>query len=191
MTHRKEDEVPEEEESFSMRLAGKGDAPELVEMIRELAAYENLEEEVVATPELLVKWMFDEERAEAILAVENGNTVGFALFFTTFSTFLGRPGLYLEDLYIKPECRGKGYGKILLAQLARLTVERGYGRLEWWCLDWNKPSIQFYLTHGAEPMDEWTVYRLSGEDLEIMAQETKPIPPDERFGSFSGTRIYQ
>ena len=111
--------------------------------------------------------------AEVIFALEDGREVGFALFFHNFSTFLGRAGIYLEDLFVKPEFRGKGYGKATLKQLAHIAVERGCGRLEWYCLDWNKPSIDFYLSLGATPMDEWTVYRLTGETLLKMADICK------------------
>ena len=127
-------------------------------------------DEVVATPELLEKWIFDERKAEVIFALEDGKEVGFALFFHNFSTFLGRAGIYLEDLYVRPEFRGKGYGKALLKELARIAVERGCGRLEWWCLDWNRPSIDFYLSLGAEPMKDWTVYRIAGETLQKLAK---------------------
>ena len=106
-----------------------------------------------------------------IFALEGGEEVGFALFFHNFSTFLGRAGIYLEDLFVKPEYSGKGYGKALLKKLAQIAVERGCGRLEWWCLDWNQPSIDFYLSLGAMPMDEWTVYRVTGETLEKLAKE--------------------
>ena len=120
--------------------------------------------------QLLEKWIFDERKAEVIFALEGEREVGFALFFHNFSTFLGRAGIYLEDLYVRPECRGKGYGKALLKELARIAVERGCGRLEWWCLDWNKPSIDFYLSLGAEPMKDWTVYRIAGETLKELAK---------------------
>ena len=127
-------------------------------------------DDVVATEELLEKWIFDNKKAEVIFAMENEKEVGFALFFHNFSTFLGRSGLYLEDLFVLPEYRGKGYGKGLLKQLAKIAVERDCGRFEWSCLDWNKPSIDFYLSLGATPMEEWTVYRLSGDALAKMAE---------------------
>ena len=127
-------------------------------------------DEVVATEELLKEWLFEKKKAEVIFALEDGVEVGFALFFHNFSTFLGRAGIYLEDLFVKPEYRGKGYGKSLLKKLAQIAVERGCGRLEWWCLDWNKPSIDFYRSMGAEPMDEWTTYRISGDTLKKMAE---------------------
>ena len=145
--------------------AERKDTETILEFIRDLAEYEHMSDHVVATPEILEHWLFDEKKAEVIFAEENGTKVGFALFFHNFSTFLGRAGLYLEDLFVKPEFRGKGYGKGLLTELARIAVERGCGRLEWSCLDWNKPSIDFYLSMGAIPMSDWTVYRVTGERL--------------------------
>jgi GNAT superfamily N-acetyltransferase len=135
-----------------------------------LAEYENMQDDVVATEELLTEWIFKKEKAEVIFALEDGKEVGFALFFHNFSTFLGRAGIYLEDLYVKPEYRGKGYGKGLLKKLAKIAVERGCGRLDWSCLDWNKPSIDFYLSLGAEQLDEWTVYRVAGDTLKKLAE---------------------
>lgn len=155
--------------ALSFRPATRGDVSLILSFIRQLAAYEKMLDDVVATEELLTEWIFDRERAEVVFAVENGKEVGFALYFHNFSTFLGRAGIYLEDLFVLPEHRGKGYGKALLQYLARLAVERGCGRLEWACLDWNEPSIRFYRSLGAVPMDEWTVYRLSGQVLEQMA----------------------
>ena len=155
------------------RRAEEKDAALILRFIRELAAYEKLDGQVVATEELLREWIFEKGKAEVFFPVEKGVEVGFALFFHNFSTFLGRAGLYLEDLYIRPEHRGKGYGKATLQKLARIAVERGCGRLEWSCLDWNTPSIDFYLSLGAEPMEEWTVYRLSGEKLSRMAAGQK------------------
>ncbi|MBR5800741.1 MAG: GNAT family N-acetyltransferase [Lachnospiraceae bacterium] len=153
-----------------IRFATESDVPVILYFIRELAAYENMSEEVVATEALLKEWIFEKKKAEVILAQAEGETVGFALFFHNFSTFLGRAGIYLEDLFVKKEYRGKGYGKALLKELAKITVDRGCGRLEWSCLDWNQPSIDFYLSLGAKPMDEWTVYRLTGETLENFAK---------------------
>ena len=129
-----------------------------------------MSDQVVATESLLREWIFEKQKAEVIFACEDGKEVGFALFFHNFSTFLGRAGIYLEDLFILPEYRGKGYGKGLLRKLAQIAEERGCGRLEWWCLDWNKPSIDLYRSLGAEPMDEWTTYRLTGEKLKEMAE---------------------
>jgi GNAT superfamily N-acetyltransferase len=128
-------------------------------------------DQVVADEALLREELFEKKHAEVIFALLDGQEVGFALFFHNFSTFLGRSGIYLEDLYVRPEHRGKGCGKGLLRKLARLALERGCGRLEWACLNWNKPSIDFYLSTGAQPMDEWKVYRLTGESLAHMAQE--------------------
>ena len=153
-------------ENLTFRFAEKEDASNILYFIRELASYEHMLDEVVATEELLEEWLFEKGKAEVLFAVKDGEEIGFALFFHNFSTFLGRAGIYLEDLYVKPEYRGNGYGKALLQELARIALERGCGRLEWWCLDWNQPSIDFYLAMGAEPMKDWTVYRVAGEALE-------------------------
>lgn len=155
--------------NITFRNAEEKDALLILEFIKELAIYENMLDEVVATEELLREWIFEKKKAEVIFVMENELEVGFALFFHNFSTFLGRAGIYLEDLFVKSEYRGKGYGKALLKKLAQITVERGCGRLEWSCLDWNQPSIDFYLSLGARKMDEWTVYRLTGETLEQLA----------------------
>ena len=152
------------------RFAVREDTPLILRFIRDLADYEHMLDEVVATPELLEEWLFDRQKAEVIFALEDGVEVGFALFFHNFSTFLGRAGIYLEDLFVLPEYRGKGYGKGLLTRLAKIAVERGCGRLEWWCLDWNRPSIDFYRAMGAQPMDNWTVYRITGETLQKLAE---------------------
>lgn len=157
-------------EICSFRSAERRDVPLILRYIRELARYEKLEEEVVATEEILEEWLFDKEKAEVIFAVVEGKEVGFALFFHNFSTFLGRAGIYLEDLYVEPAHRGQGIGTALLRELARIAVSRGCGRLEWWCLDWNTPSIEFYRSLGAEAMDDWTVYRISGETLSKLAE---------------------
>lgn len=127
-------------------------------------------DEVIATEDLLREWIFEKKKAEVIFACENGQEIGFALFFHNFSTFLGKAGIYLEDLYVKPEFRNKGYGKAILRKLAQIAVERDCGRLEWWCLDWNKPSIDFYLSLGAEAMNDWTVYRITGDTLKKLSQ---------------------
>ena len=153
---------------LSFRFAVREDTPLILSFIRALAAYEQMADQVIATEELLAEQLFDRGNAEVLFALEDGKEVGFALFFHNFSTFLGRAGLYLEDLYVLPEHRGKGYGKALLQRLARVARERGCGRMEWWCLDWNRPSIDFYLSLGAEPMTDWTVYRLSGATLEAL-----------------------
>jgi len=155
----------------TFRAAVPGDEALILKFIHELAVYEQMDDQVVATPELLREWIFEKQRAEVIFAEVNGETVGFTLFFHNFSTFLGRAGIYLEDLFVLPEYRGKGYGKALLKNLARIALERGCGRLEWACLDWNSPSIDFYTKKmHAVPMDEWTVYRLTGETLEQAAK---------------------
>ena len=154
---------------LTFRNAERKDMALILQFIRELADYEKMLDEVVADEATLEEWIFERQKAEVIFAVEDGTEVGFALFFHNFSTFLGRAGIYLEDLYVRPECRGKGYGKAILKKLASIAVERGCGRLEWWCLDWNKPSIDFYLSLGAEPMSDWTVYRIAGDTLKQLA----------------------
>ena len=156
--------------SLGFRNAQRNDVGLILQFIRELADYEKLLSEVVADEATLEEWIFDKQKAEVIFALEGEKEVGFALYFHNFSTFLGRAGIYLEDLYVKPEYRGKGYGKAILKKLASIAVERGCGRLEWWCLDWNKPSIDFYRSLGAEPMDDWTVYRIAGETLTNLAE---------------------
>lgn len=156
---------------LSFRNAERGDIPLILQFIKDLAAYEKMSDEVVADEATLDTWIFDKQKAEVIFALEDGKEVGFALFFHNFSTFLGKAGIYLEDLYVKPEYRKKGYGKAILKKLAQIAAERGCGRLEWWCLDWNKPSIDFYLSMGAKPMSDWTVYRVSGDSLSDLAKE--------------------
>ena len=155
---------------MDFRYAERKDTALILQFIKELADYEKMLDEVVADEQTLEEWIFDKQKAEVIFALDNNHEVGFALFFHNFSTFLGRAGIYLEDLYVKPEYRGKGYGKALLKKLAAIAVERGCGRVEWWCLDWNRPSIDFYLSLGAEPMSDWTVYRLSGDTLQKLAE---------------------
>lgn len=151
------------------RYAERKDVPLILQFIKELADYEKMLDEVIATEELLEEWIFDKNKAEVLFAMEDEKAVGFALFFHNFSTFLGRSGIYLEDLFVLPDSRGKGYGKAILKKLAQIAIERGCGRLEWWCLDWNKSSIDFYLSLGAEPMKDWTVYRVAGEKLNELA----------------------
>ena len=151
------------------RYARREDTPLILQFIKELADYEKMLDEVVADEATLEEWLFDKQKAEVIFVMADGTEAGFALFFHNFSTFLGRAGLYLEDLYVRPEHRGKGYGKALFRQLAAIAKERGCGRLEWWCLDWNAPSIGFYKSLGAEAMEDWTVYRLSGPALRRLA----------------------
>jgi GNAT superfamily N-acetyltransferase len=156
--------------TYNFRYAEAADAGLILEFIQALADYEKMSNEVIATEDLLREWIFEKKKAEVIFALEDGKEVGFALFFHNFSTFLGRSGLYLEDLFVKPEYRGKGHGKGLLKKLAQIALERGCGRMEWWCLDWNQPSIDFYRSLDAEPMEEWTTYRLAGDTLRKMAE---------------------
>lgn len=155
---------------MTFRFATETDCPLILGFIRQLAAYERMSDQVVATEELLHEWIFEKQKAEVLFVCDDNKEVGFALFFHNFSTFLGRAGIYLEDLFVLPKYRYKGYGKALLKKLAQITVERGCGRLEWSCLDWNKPSIEFYLSLGAIPMEDWTTYRLTGATLEEMAR---------------------
>ena len=150
--------------NLTFRNAERKDTLLILQFIKELADYEKMLNEVVADETTLETWIFDKQKAEVIFAVVNGKEVGFALFFHNFSTFLGRAGIYLEDLCVKPECRGKGYGKAILKKLAEIAVERKCGRLEWSCLDWNKPSIDFYLSLDAEPMSDWTCIDLPVTD---------------------------
>jgi GNAT superfamily N-acetyltransferase len=155
---------------LEIRFAKEQDTELILNFIKALADYEHMLDEVVATKELLHHWLFEEKKAEVLIGEVDNIPVGFALFFHNFSTFLGRAGIYLEDLYVLPEYRGNGFGKAFLKRLAEIAVKRGCGRLEWWCLDWNKPSIDFYLSLGAKPMDEWTVYRITGDTLTNLAE---------------------
>lgn len=148
-----------------IRKAEREDAALVLEFIKGIAKYEKMENEVEATVELLEEQLFDKGRAEVIFAMKDGKEVGFALFFHNFSTFVGRGGLYLEDLYVYPEYRGKGYGKALFLELIRIANERKCGRMEWVCLNWNTPSIEFYRSMGAVALDEWTTYRLTEETI--------------------------
>jgi GNAT superfamily N-acetyltransferase len=157
--------------------ATQSDVPLILELIKELASYEKLAHEVTATEELLTETLFGTRRyAEVVVASYDGQPVGYALFFHSYSTFVGRPGLYLEDVFVRPTMRGKGIGKAILVYLARLAVERKCGRFEWSVLNWNEPSIKFYELLGAKPMDDWTVYRLAAESLERLAKEPTAIP---------------
>lgn len=156
--------------NVTFRPARPEDVGLILRFICGLAEYERLTDEVVATEALLREWIFEKQKAEVLFAVAEGAEVGFALFFHNFSTFLGRAGIYLEDLFVLPEYRSRGYGQALLRRLAAVAVERGCGRLEWSCLDWNAPSIAFYKSMGASPMDGWTVYRLTGETLKNAAE---------------------
>ncbi|MBI4173143.1 MAG: GNAT family N-acetyltransferase [Candidatus Aenigmarchaeota archaeon] len=164
--------IPTKIPGFELRFAGPADVPLLLAFIRELAGYEKLLHEVTATEAALQETLFGHRRvAEAVLGFYEKKPVSFAIFFHNYSTFLGRPGLYLEDIFVKPEVRGKGFGKAMLAYLACLAKERGCGRFEWWVLDWNKPAIGFYQKLGAVPMADWTVYRLAGKGLAKLAAE--------------------
>lgn len=155
---------------FVIRQATEADVPLILQFIRGLAEYEKLSHEVVADEVMLTKTLFGERKvAEVLIGSDNDNPVCFALFFHNFSTFLGRPGIYLEDLFVNPDQRGKGFGKAMLAYLAKLAVERECGRLEWSVLDWNEPAINFYKSLGAKPMDEWTIFRVTGDALTQLA----------------------
>lgn len=155
---------------MTFRFAAAEDCSLILDFIRQLASYEKMADQVVADEALLREWIFDRGKAEVLFVMEGDREVGFALFFHNFSTFLGRAGLYLEDLFVLPEYRGRGYGKALLRKLGAIAVERGCGRLEWSCLDWNRPSIDFYRSLGAVPMEAWTTYRVSGETLQALAR---------------------
>ena len=164
---------------FEIRSAHLHDVPIILELIRDLATYERAPNEVTATEEQLVHVLFGERpAAEVLLAFEKDAPVGFAIFFHNFSTWLGRPGLYLEDLFVKPEKRGKGYGRALLVDLARIARDRGCGRMEWAVLDWNEPAIKFYRALGAKPMDEWTVFRLTRDGIARLAQSESILPKE-------------
>lgn len=159
--------------AFKIRIAEEKDTPLILNFIKDLAVYEKMLDQVTATEDTLRESLFVRKVAEVVIAEHCGLPAGFALFFHNFSTFQGIHGIYLEDLYVKPEFRGLGYGKNLLAYLAQLAVERKCGRLVWSCLDWNEPSIRFYTGLGAEALDGWTTYRLSGETLEKLALQYK------------------
>lgn len=157
--------------SFNIRKAEKDDAALVLDFIKQLAIYEKMFDEVVADEETLSGYLFsDNPFAHVVIGEFNSEPVGFALFFTNFSTFLGRPGIFLEDLFVKPEHRGKGFGKALLAFLAKVATSNNFGRVEWSVLNWNQPAINFYKSLGAIPMDEWTVFRLTGERLKLLGE---------------------
>src|SRR5437667_630292 len=159
--------------NLQIRPARVEDVPVILELIRDLATYERAPEEVTATEEGLAEVLFGERpAAEVLLALEGDSPVGFAVFFHNFSTWLGRPGLYLEDLFVKPEKRGKGYGRALLVELAKVARGRGCGRMEWAVLNWNEPAIKFYQALGAQPMNEWTVFRLTRDEIAKLADAT-------------------
>lgn len=155
---------------MEFRVAERKDCELILSFIKRLAEYEHLENEVVATTELLEEWIFDKNKAEVLFVLEDGKEVGFALYFHNFSTFLGRAGIHLEDLFVMPEYRGRGYGKAILKKLAQITVQRGCGRLEWCCLDWNTPSLDFYKSLGAKPLSDWTILRVTGDTLNNLAK---------------------
>lgn len=159
-----------DKKALVIRPAVAGEEEDILCFIRELAEYEHLADEVTATVELLHEWIFIKNRAEVLFAEVEGKKAGFALFFHNFSTFLGKAGIYLEDLFVRPEYRGMGVGSAMISSLAQIACERGCGRLECACLDWNAPSIGFYLSLGAKPMDDWTTYRVCGDTLKQLAQ---------------------
>lgn len=172
--------MQELQQGVQFRFAGPEDAALILRFIRALARYEGMEAQVVADEAMLEEWLFRRKKAEVLFALSDGTEVGFALFFHNFSTFLGRAGLYLEDLFVLPAYRGRGFGKALLQKLAAIALERECGRLEWWCLDWNRPSIDFYKALGARPMEEWTVYRIDGETLKALGRAgAKGAPPGQ------------
>ena len=179
---------------FEIRPARVEDVPLILQLIRDLATYERAPKEVTATEEQLAAVLFGERpAAEVLLAFEEQSPVGFAVFFYNFSTWLGRPGLYLEDLFVKPEKRGKGYGRALLVDLAKIARDRGCGRMEWAVLDWNEPAINFYRALGAKPMEEWTVFRLTRDGISRLAQSESTLPSeDDKAGDKDrGLRVSQ
>jgi GNAT superfamily N-acetyltransferase len=153
-----------------VRYAEERDAPRIVDFVKGLAEYEGLLDQLEATAEDLRRFIFEERLAQALICEYEGQAAGFALFFPTFSTFAGKPGIYIEDIFVKPELRKKGLGKLLFASVAKIAVQRDCGRLEWACLNWNKPSIDFYLSQGARPLSQWTSYRITGEKLKALAK---------------------
>lgn len=155
-----------------IQKANEKDLPKIKFFIEKLAEYEKMSDQVVVTEELLKEWLFDKKIAEVFIAKEEGESVGFALYFYSYSTFLGRGGIWLEDLFVLPDYRGRGNGVALLSAVAKEAKKSGCGRLEWSCLDWNQPSIDFYLSLGAERMDGWTTYRMTGEMLQSLADRT-------------------
>jgi GNAT superfamily N-acetyltransferase len=168
-------------ENFQIRPARVKDVPIILQLIRDLATYERAPNEVTATEEQLVDVLFGERSAaEVLLAFEEESPVGFAVYFYSFSTWLGRPGLYLEDLFVNPEKRGKGYGRALLVELAKIARDRGCGRMEWAVLNWNEPAIKFYQAIGAKPMDEWTVFRLTRDEIAKLADAADTAATTER-----------
>ena len=158
--------------NHSFRFAKEDDTNLVLNFIKELAKYENMEDKVVIAENTLRKWLFEEKKVEVIFVLEDNKEIGFALFFYVYSTFSGRSGLFIEDLFVKPEYRKKGYGKALLKQLASIALKKGCQKLDWLCLNWNKPSIDFYLSLGAQPLNEWTKYQITDEALKNLATYT-------------------
>ena len=159
------------DKQLAFRFATKKDVPLILKFIKGIAEYEKMLDEVETTEELLHEYLFEKQRAEVIFAIVDNVEVGFALFFHNFSTFVGKSGLYLEDIFVWPQYRGKGYGKAIFKQLVKIANERDCGRMEWVCLNWNQPSIDFYLSLNAKPLDEWTTYRLDKEGLKALAEK--------------------
>lgn len=159
--------------TVEFRYATENDVDKILFFIKGIAEYEKMSDEVVTTEALLREWVFEKKSAEVIFAMEDGKEVGFALFFHNFSTFVGRAGIYLEDIFVLPEHRKKGYGKALFTQVAKIAADQGCGRMEWCCLDWNQPSIDFYRSFGAIPMNGWTTYRLAGDTLKAAATQAQ------------------
>lgn len=155
---------------FNIRKATPDDTPTIFDLIKKLAVYEKMENEVITSVEELRENIFTKNFSKVLLAEEEGKPVGFALYFFNFSTFVGKPGLYLEDLFVEPEYRGKGYGKKLFVELAKIALEENCGRMEWSVLNWNTPAIEFYKSLQAKPMDEWTVYRLDQKGITDLAE---------------------
>jgi GNAT superfamily N-acetyltransferase len=175
---------------FQIRPARVQDVPIVLQLIRDLATYERAPDEVVATEEQLIDVLFGERRvAKVLLAFEGESPVGFAVYFYNFSTWLGRAGLYLEDLFVRPEKRGKGYGRALLVELAKIARDHGCGRMEWAVLDWNEPAIDFYRALGAKPMDEWTVFRLTRKGITKLASAAGRLPLQSKLNAIRSTRL--
>ena len=159
------------DKQLTFRFATEKDVPLILKFIKGIAEYEKMLDEVETTEELLHEYLFEKQRAEVIFAIVDNVEVGFALFFHNFATFVGKSGLYLEDIFVWPQYRGKGYGKAIFKQLVKIANERDCGRMEWVCLNWNQPSIDFYLSLNAKPLDEWTTYRLDKEGLKALAEK--------------------
>lgn len=158
------------DDHIMLRFAKENDVALILEFIRSLAEYEHLLDKVEIKEEDLKKYLFEKKIIEVIIGEYDGIPAGYALFFHNFSTFLGKPGIFIEDIFVKPEFRGKGLGRTIFGFLAKIAVDRNCGRLEWSCLDWNKPSIDFYKNQGASPLDEWTIYRITGDGIKKLAE---------------------